>query len=43
MFAAYKIKSLLGNSNSIIGRDDILNQQLGMKAYRKLIMIMHLN
>jgi exonuclease III len=35
-------KILLGDLNAKVGRGDILNRQLGMKVYTKLVMIMEL-
>jgi hypothetical protein len=36
-FLKYHMKILLGDFNNKVGREDILNQQLGMKAYMKLV------
>jgi hypothetical protein len=33
---------LLGDFNAKVGREDFLNQELGMKVYTKLVMIMEL-
>jgi hypothetical protein len=41
-FPEYHIKILLGNFNAKLGREDFLNQQLGMKVYIKCVMIMEL-
>jgi hypothetical protein len=41
-FPKYRMKILLGNFNAKVGREDFLNQQLGMKVYTKLVMIMEL-
>jgi hypothetical protein len=39
-FPKYHIKILLGNFNAKVGREDILNRQLRIKVYTKLVMIM---
>jgi exonuclease III len=36
----YHMKILLGDFNAKVGREDILNRQLGMKACKKIVMIM---
>jgi hypothetical protein len=36
-FPKYHMKILLGNFNAKLGRVDILNRQLGMKVYTKLV------
>jgi hypothetical protein len=41
-FPKYHMKILLGDFNAKIGRKDILNRQLGMKVYTKLVMTMEL-
>jgi hypothetical protein len=33
------MKILLGDFNAKVGREDISNQQLGMRVYTKLVMI----
>jgi hypothetical protein len=38
----YHMKILLGDFNAKVCREDILSQQLGMKVYKKLVMIMEL-
>jgi hypothetical protein len=39
-FPKYHMKILLGDFVAKAGREDILNRQLGMKVYMKLVMIM---
>jgi exonuclease III len=39
-FPKYHMKIWLGDLNAKVDREDILNQQLGMKVYIKLVMIM---
>jgi hypothetical protein len=34
-FPKYHVKILLGDFNAEVGREDILNRQLGMKVYMK--------
>jgi hypothetical protein len=41
-FSKYHMTILLGDVNAKVGREDIFKQQLGMKVFRKLIMIMEL-
>jgi hypothetical protein len=41
-FPKYHMKMLLRDFNAKVSREDILNQQLGMKVYMKLVMIMEL-
>jgi hypothetical protein len=41
-FPKYHVKILLRDFNAKVNREDILNGQLGMKVYMKLIMIMEL-
>jgi hypothetical protein len=41
-FLKYHTKILLADFNAKVGREDILNRQLGMKVYTKLKMIMEL-
>jgi exonuclease III len=41
-FPKYHMKILLGDFNAKVGKEDILNRQLGMKVYTKLVMIMEL-
>jgi exonuclease III len=41
-FPKYHMKILLGDFNTKEGREDILNRQLGMKVYTKLVIIMEL-
>jgi hypothetical protein len=41
-FLKYHMKILLGDFNAKVGRQDILNRQLGMKVYPKLVMMMEL-
>jgi hypothetical protein len=41
-FPKYHMKILLGDLNAKVGREDMLNRQLGMKVYTKLVMIMEL-
>jgi exonuclease III len=41
-FPKYHMKILLGDLNAKVSREDILNQQLGMKVYSKSVMIMEL-
>jgi hypothetical protein len=41
-FPKYHIRILLGDFNAKVDREDILNRQLGMKVYTKLVMIMEL-
>jgi hypothetical protein len=41
-FPKYHIKILLGDVNAKVGKEDILNQQLGMRVYTKLVTIMEL-
>jgi hypothetical protein len=41
-FPKYHMKVLLGDFTVNLGREDFLNQQLAMKVYTKLIMIMEL-
>jgi exonuclease III len=41
-FPKYHTKILLGDFNAKVGREDILNRQLGMKVCTKLVMIMEL-
>jgi hypothetical protein len=41
-FPKYHMKILLGDFNAKEGWEDILNRQLGMKVYTKLVMIMEL-
>jgi hypothetical protein len=42
-FPKYHMKILLGDFSAKVGREDIfLKQQLGMKVYTKLVMIMEL-
>jgi exonuclease III len=41
-FPKYHMKILLGDFNAKVGRQDMLNRQLGMKVYTKLVMIMRL-
>jgi hypothetical protein len=36
------MKMLLGDFNAKVGKEDILNRQLGMKIYTKLLMTMEL-
>jgi hypothetical protein len=38
-FPKYLMKILLGDFNAKVGREDFLNQQLGMKVYMKFVMI----
>jgi hypothetical protein len=42
-FPKFPTKILLGDFNAKVGREAFLNQQLGMKVYRKLVMIMMLD
>jgi exonuclease III len=42
-FPKYRMKILLGDFNANVGREDILNRQLGMKEYTNLMMIMVLD
>jgi hypothetical protein len=39
-FFKYHTKMLVGDFSAKLGREDFLNQQLGMKAYTKLILMM---
>jgi hypothetical protein len=39
----YHMKILLGDFSAKVGREEILNLQLGMEVYTKLIMIMELD
>jgi hypothetical protein len=39
-FPKYHMKILLGDFNAKVGVEDNLNRQLGMKAYKKLVIIM---
>jgi hypothetical protein len=41
-FPKYHMKILFGDFNAKVGREDILNRQLGMKVYMKLVMILEL-
>jgi exonuclease III len=41
-FPKYHMKVLLGDLNAKVGREDVLNRQLGMKIYTKSVMIMEL-
>jgi hypothetical protein len=41
-FPKYHMKFLLGDLSAKVGREDILNRQLGMTVYTKLVMIMEL-
>jgi exonuclease III len=41
-FPKYHMKILLGDFNAKVGREDILNRQLGMRVCTKLVMIMGL-
>jgi exonuclease III len=41
-FPKYHMKILLGDFNAKVGRENILNRQLGMEVYTKLVMIMEL-
>jgi hypothetical protein len=41
-FTKYHIRIMLGDLDGKVGREDILNRQLGMKVYTKLVMIMEL-
>jgi exonuclease III len=41
-FPKYHMKILLGDFNARVGREDILNRQLGMKVSMKLEIIMEL-
>jgi predicted TIM-barrel fold metal-dependent hydrolase len=41
-FPKYHMKILLGHFNAKVGREDILNRQLKMKVYIKLVVIMEL-
>jgi hypothetical protein len=41
-FPKYNMKIFLGDLNAKVSRNDILNQQLGMKVYMTLVMIMEL-
>jgi exonuclease III len=41
-FPKYLLKILLGDFNAKVGREDILNRQLGMKVYTKPVTIMEL-
>ena len=39
-FPRYHMKILLGDFNAKVGRENISNQQLGMKVYIKIVVIM---
>jgi hypothetical protein len=39
-FSKYHMNILLGDFNAKVGKEDILNRQLGMEVYTKLVMIM---
>jgi hypothetical protein len=39
----YQMKILLGDFNAKVGREEVLNRQLGMKIYTKLVMILKLD
>jgi hypothetical protein len=39
-FPKYHMKNLLGDMNVKVGREGFSNQQLGMRIYTKLVMIM---
>jgi len=41
-FLKYHMKILLGDFNANVGREDIFNQQTGMRFYVQLVMIMGL-
>jgi hypothetical protein len=41
-FPKYHMKILLGDFNATVGREDIFKQQLGMRVYMKIVMIMEL-
>jgi hypothetical protein len=41
-FPKYHMKILLGDFSAKVGKEDILNRQLGMKVYMKLVMVMEL-
>jgi hypothetical protein len=41
-FSKYHTKILLGDFNAKRSREDFLNQQLGMKVCKKLVVIMEL-
>jgi hypothetical protein len=41
-FPRYDMKILLGDFNAKVGREDISNQQMGMRVHMKLVMIMEL-
>jgi hypothetical protein len=41
-FPRCHMKILLGDLNAKVGREDILNRQLGMKVYTKLVILMEL-
>jgi hypothetical protein len=39
----YQMKILLGDFNAKVGSEEVLNRQLGMKIYTKLVMILELD
>jgi hypothetical protein len=41
-FPKYHMNILLGDFNAKVGRETFSNQQLGMRVYTKLVMIMEL-
>jgi hypothetical protein len=41
-FSKYKRTILLGDFNAKVGREDFLNRQIGMTAYKKLVTIIEL-
>jgi hypothetical protein len=41
-FPKYRVKILLGDFNTKVGKEHFLNRQLGMKVYTKFVMTMEL-